>query len=126
VRLLLDTHALVWWLNDPAKLSARAAAAVSEPGNEILVSAVSCYEIELKRLRSEELQRVPESLEQAVQDEGFTWLSVGPRHMVEAGRLPLLHRDPWDRILVAQTKIERATLVTMDSWLAPYGVRTLW
>ena len=126
MKLLLDTHALIWVLNGSDKLSTRADDALGDFENEVWVSAVSGYEIEFKRSRSAELAALPADIEDAARETGFNWLAVEARHAVSAGRLPILHRDPFDRILVAQALGENATLVTCDPWIAPYGVPTLW
>lgn len=126
MKLLLDTHVLVWWWNDPARLSKAAHAAIGKESNQVLISAGSCYEIDYKRDKSDELNRLPRSLEDAVLTEGFEWLAITPRHATEAACLPRHHRDPWDRLLVGQARIERAVLVTADSWISAYGVQTLW
>ena len=126
MRLLLDTHAVIWWLVYPERLSLAARDAIGDQDNEILVSAVTGYEIELKRSRDPSLSAVPWQLEESVLAQRFSWLPILPAHSIQAGRLPLNHRDPWDRVLVAQAQVEDAILVTADGWMASYGVRTLW
>lgn len=126
MKLLLDTHALIWALADEEQLSRRAAAAIADPENEVWASAVSGYEIEFKRPRSAELSRLPAALEDAVAALGLRWMDISPRHTISAGRLPLLHRDPFDRLLIAQALGENAALVTRDPWITPYGVPTFW
>jgi PIN domain nuclease of toxin-antitoxin system len=126
VKLLLDTHALVWWFTSPERLSARAMAAISDPANEIVVSAASAYEVEYKRDRDAVLSQVPERLTSAVADQGFLWAPITPEAAVAAARLAPHHRDPWDRIIVAQALAHEAVLVTADRMLAAYGVPVLW
>jgi PIN domain nuclease of toxin-antitoxin system len=94
--------------------------------NAVLVSAASAYEIEIKRSRDATLARIPEMLHEAVLDAGFAWLAIEAEHGVAAAKLPLYHRDPWDRILVAQAASEQAQLVTCDRQLTAYEVATLW
>lgn len=126
MKLLLDTHTIVWWLCDPASLSRRAFAAISDDANEVIVSAACGYEIEIKRERDPLLSTVPEDLRQAVFEQDFEWLPITAEHAIVAGRLPRHHGDPWDRMLIAQAMVERATLVTCDGRLKPYAVTTLW
>ena len=126
MNLLIDSHVLIWWLVDPELLSRPARSAIEDPLNAIYVSAVTGYEIELKRSRDRLLGLLPHDLEQVVLDEGFMWISVTPGDAITAGRLPLHHRDPWDRLLVAQAMRTRLVLVSADEGLAPYGVRLIW
>ena len=126
MKLLLDTHAIVWWLAAPAKLSTLALAAISDEDNDILVSAACGYEIEIKRDRDETLRNVPEPLRAAVVEQGFGWLPISAEQAIAAARLPLHHRDPWDRILIAQAFEEGAQLVSCDARMAAYGVPILW
>ena len=126
MRLLIDTHALVWWLTFPDRLSRIAHGAIEDRENEVLVSAVSAYEIEYKRRRSTELGRVPADLREEIVRSQFAWLTFDERHAVVAGRLPRLHGDPFDRILAAQALEEDLTLVTCDRAIAAYGPPVLW
>jgi PIN domain nuclease of toxin-antitoxin system len=124
--LLLDTHVLVWALTSTAKLSRRAADGLTNEANRVLVSAVSAYEIEFKRDRSEELGRAPPDLIETTQSMGFEWIDLTPGHCLAAGRLPRLHGDPFDRLLAAQALAENVSLVTADRQIRAYGVPTLW
>lgn len=126
MRLLIDTHVLIWWLTDPARLSAKCLDVLGAQDVEVLVSAVSAYEIEFKRPVDALLQRMPQALEEAVLAEGFGWRAIDPRDAMAAGRLPRLHRDPWDRLLIAQAKVSDLPIVTKDEAFAAYGVPTLW
>lgn len=126
MKLLLDTHALIWALARSSRLPDRVAVLLRDRSNEIWVSAVSGYEIEFKRPRSPEIASLPSDIEGAASDIGFQWLSVQAKHAIGAGQLPTLHRDPFDRLLIAQAFTESASLVTRDPWIAPYGVPTLW
>jgi PIN domain nuclease of toxin-antitoxin system len=125
VKLLLDTHAFVWSALAPERLSARVTSALQDLGNQVLVSAASVYEIDYKRSFDAALQRMPLDLNDAVATQGFTWLDVSWRQMRQAARLPLHHRDPWDRILIGQALLEDAILVTADRRIALYGLPTL-
>lgn len=126
MKLLLDTHAIVWWLCEPGMLSRAAYSAIGDDANEVLVSAACGYEIEIKRRRDVTLQGVPEPLHETVLAQGFGWLSISAEDAIAAARLPLHHRDPWDRILVTQAAQQSATLVTRDPFVAAYGLPTLW
>ncbi len=126
MNILIDTHILIWWWTDPDQLSRRAYNAVADDDNEVFVSAVSAYEIELKRPVDKLLQALPMNLEHAVAAEDFLWRPIAVGHAVVAGRLPRHHRDPWDRLIVAQALQDGWPLVTADSELAAYGVSVIW
>ncbi len=123
VRLLLDTHTFVWWLSDVTRLTDGASAAITNPRNDVFVSAVTGWEIAVKRQRGQ--LKVPASLSAVVEAEGFTHLPLTFRHAEHAGGLPMHHRDPFDRFLVAQAQIEGLTLVTRDWWIRQYEVKVL-
>jgi PIN domain nuclease of toxin-antitoxin system len=127
MRLLLDTHALVWWLTSSRTLSDRVRAVLhAVDDHEIMVSAVTSYEIEFKRARDAVLSSVPERLTSTVAEQGFEWAPVTPADAADAARLPLHHRDPWDRIIIAQAFSREATIVTADRMIAAYGVPVMW
>lgn len=126
MRLLLDTHVLIWSLIDRSRLSARALDAISDKTNEVLTSAVAAYEIEYKRSRDAELQRIAHDLGIVVKAQGFAWLGISWEDARDAARLPMIHRDPWDRLLVAQAARTGARLVTRDLFVTAYDVLTLW
>lgn len=125
MRLLLDTHAFVWSVLEPERLSTEVIERLSNPLNDVLVSAACVYEIDYKRPFDAELQRMPFDLNDAVSAQSFAWLDLSWRHMREAARLPVHHRDPWDRMLIAQALLEDAVLVTADRKIALYGLPTL-
>ena len=122
-RLLLDTHALVWWLSDVTQLRKGAAAAIANRQNDVFVSAVTGWEITVKRRLG--AMKVPEHLAVVVEEEGFTHLPLTFEHAEHAGTLPMHHRDPFDRFLVAQARIEGLTLVTRDPRIRRYQVDVL-
>jgi PIN domain nuclease of toxin-antitoxin system len=126
MRLLLDTHVLVWAASAPRRLSERARDAIQDATNERLVSVLSIYEVLYKREASPDLSALPEDLRELTDPLLFSWLEVTDRHAETAARLPRLHRDPWDRIIVAQALNERLTLVTADDALSAYGAPILW
>jgi PIN domain nuclease of toxin-antitoxin system len=119
LNLLLDTHILLWWLGDSPRLSKKARRAIEE-SEAVFVSAVSAWEIELKRARG--LLRAPDNLEATLRARDLQTLSLTVPHAIAAGRLPLYHRDPFDRMLVAQASLESLTLLTADKQQAAYGI----
>lgn len=119
LRLLLDTHVLLWWLADDPALS-RAAAQVIASEPLVFVSAASAWEIAIKRALGK--LEAPDDLEAAVDASGFVELPIRFDHAVLAGALPRHHDDPFDRMLVAQARCESLTLVTADPRLARYRV----
>lgn len=126
MKLLLDTHALVWAAVAPEKLSVRVRDLLHDLDNDIVVSAACAYEIEFKRDRDASLLGMPLDLERAVIERGFGWLEITPSHAAAAGRLPRLHGDPFDRILVAQALLDGLPLVSIDEKLPAYGVAVIW
>ncbi|HWU13687.1 MAG TPA: type II toxin-antitoxin system VapC family toxin [Caulobacter sp.] len=126
MKLLLDTHALIWALAQSHGLPSRLAALLRDGGNDVLVSVACAYEIEFKRSRSPEIQLLPAEIEDAVRALDFAWLPVEARHAVAARRVPPQHGDPFDRLIAAQGLVENATVITRDPQLVAYGVPTLW
>jgi PIN domain nuclease of toxin-antitoxin system len=123
-RLLVDTHALLWWLDDAPALSAPARAAIADPGFEALVSIASLWEIAIKRSLGK--LDVPDDLPEQIADAGFAWLPVGADHAWAVRDLPPHHRDPFDRLLATQALAERVPIVTRDERFAAYGVEIRW
>lgn len=121
MRLLLDTNALIWALAD--QLLGAARDAVTDGGNWVAVSAVSAWEIEIKRSRR--ALDVPDDLVEALAVTGFHPLGVTIEHGIAAGKLPPHHRDPFDRMLVAQAQLEGLTIVTRDRRITRYQVAIL-
>jgi len=128
VRLLLDTHALLWWLFDDPKLSSAARSAIVSPANEIMVSAASAWEIATKhRLgRLPEAGDVPVRLPYYLRRARFAVLAISLEHAQAAGALPGPHKDPFDRMLVAQARIEDLAVATVDRAFRDYGVAVIW
>ena len=128
MRLLLDTHALLWWLLDDPRLSRPAVAAIDSPDSRALVSAVSVFEIATKH----RLGKLPLPLAMAadiagaVEEQGFETLPLDPRTAEQAGRLPGPHRDPFDRLLIAQAMGGDLVLISNEVAFDRYGVRRLW
>lgn len=123
MNLLLDTHVVLWWLADAPELSAGARDAIAERSNVVHVSAVTAWEIVVKRALGK--LEIPDRWEQAIERERFSTLAVTWRHALRVGELPDIHRDPFDRLLVAQALVEDLTLVSRDAILDRYGIPTL-
>ncbi len=118
MRLLLDTHAFLWWCSDDRRLGAAERAAIREPANDVYLSAASVWEIVVKQGLGR--LRVPEPVSQAALRLGFQPLPISFEHAEETGALPPVHRDPFDRLLVAQARVEGLTLITHDPSLRAY------
>ena len=125
MRLLLDTHALVWWLMDAPALSAKARAAIGDVTNEVWASAVAGYELANEQRLGKLQPPIAEELISMVRRAGLPVLAVTLEHAVAAGALPGPHRDPWDRLLMAQVLSDRMRLVTCDPVFTDYAVPTL-
>jgi PIN domain nuclease of toxin-antitoxin system len=128
VRLLLDTHALLWWLNDNDSLPQTAREVIGRHGNEVLVSAASAWEIATKvRLgRLESGADLARDFAGHLSRARFGQLGVSVEHGVRGGLLPGPHRDPFDRMLIAQAQAENLPIVSDDTAFDGYGVRRLW
>jgi PIN domain nuclease of toxin-antitoxin system len=128
VRLLIDTHALLWWLSDDPSLSRAARKVMAETSNVLLVSAASAWEIATKV----RLGRLPGAEELAADfqgfmlREGFTTLDITADHAIRAGLLPGPHKDPFDRMLISQAQAENVPIVTNERSFETYGVRRVW
>lgn len=128
MRLLLDTHALLWWWNDDAQLSDTARRALADAQNEVFISAASAWEIATKQ-RIGKLPTWPwpaGGFDTLVAAEGFVGLPVHARHAGQAGALDWSHRNPFDRLLAAQAMLEGPTLVSRDAIFADRPVSVLW
>jgi PIN domain nuclease of toxin-antitoxin system len=123
VRLLLDTHVLLWALEAPASLRDETRGAIENPRNPVLVSTASAWEIGVKI--SVGKLHAPLDLVAQLREKRFTALPVTVEHGLRVGELPLLHKDPFDRLLVAQAQLEGLTIVTRDPRIAAYDVETL-
>ena len=123
MRLLLDTHILLHVLTEPERLARKRSESIENPANAVFVSAVSIAEIAIKVSIGK--LRVDVDLLSAVEDAGFEWLDFSPREALQLAKLPLHHRDPFDRMLVVQSQANDLALVTDDSKLADYDCRIL-
>ncbi len=122
--LLLDTHVLLWWRGDYQRISARAREAIADPDHLLLFSAASIWEMAIKQAAGK--LRMPPNLLDTLGDRGFAELAMSSHQGLIAGALPPHHRDPFDRMLVAQAQSEKLTLVTDDARIGAYDVPVLW
>lgn len=124
MKLLLDTHAALWWLSGDERFGEQAAHHLTDEKNQVLLSAAVVWEVAIKR----SLGRLdaPEDLAPALLDAGVQALAVTVDHAAAVEHLPWHHRDPFDRMLVAQASIEGAAIVSRDASLRPYGVALIW
>jgi PIN domain nuclease of toxin-antitoxin system len=121
VRLLLDTHALLWWVSDDARLGQFARALIADPANDVLVSFVSLWEIQVKVRAGKLLAELADILRE-IEAQAFTLLPIVQSHLLHLGKLPVHHRDPFDHLLIAQAIVEGATFVSEDRHVPNYGV----
>lgn len=128
MRLLLDTHALLWWLEGNPALSSRAHQAMTDDRNVVMVSAASAWEIATKsRLgRLPFAKLVADDLSKYLKAQGFEEMPVTIPHAQRAGGLPEIHRDPFDRMLIAQALLEGSALVSNEALFDRYGVERVW
>ena len=126
--VLLDTHALLWWLYGDRRVSRRARALLSEPGNTVLVSSASAWEVATKH----RLGKLPSvsafvtDMPHWIREARLTELPISLEHAQRAGSLPGAHRDPFDRMIAAQSLIEQVPVISRDSSLDDFGVERIW
>ncbi len=118
MKLLLDTHVYLWSRTEPSRLSAKERAAIRDPGNELLLSVASAWEIEIKRSIGKLV--APDDWMDRTAEFGVRWLPVRAEHVRTLRLLPPIHRDPFDRILVAQSRVENLRLLTHDPLVLRY------
>jgi PIN domain nuclease of toxin-antitoxin system len=123
LKLLLDSHAILWWVRDDRRLGREARRAIAG-ADVVWVSTVSGWELAIKVAKGR--LRILESLRATIVADRFTELPLTLRHTEELERLPAHHRDPHDRLLIAQARVESATIVTHDRAFEAYGVPVLW
>ncbi|MCG3198933.1 MAG: type II toxin-antitoxin system VapC family toxin [Candidatus Omnitrophica bacterium] len=123
MRLLLDTHVLLWSLFDESLLSPATIRLLKDPDSLVMVSAVSAWEISIKQSIGK--LRIPQHWYEVVEEIGYTPLTIRVDHALEVGNLPNLHKDPFDRMLVAQARVEGLKIVTRDERLRRYSVDIL-
>ncbi len=128
MNLLLDTHALIWWLAGDDALGTEARALIEDENNQVFVSAASAMEISTKH----RLGKLPEAgllatnLAQFLSDQGFVEMPISIAHAVLAGNLQITHKDPFDRFLIAQSLIENCPLVSNEALFDSFGVNRIW
>lgn len=121
MKLLLDTHLLLWAAGTPDRLSAKARKLIGDPANELLFSAAKMWEVAIKRsLGRKDFTIDTRLLRRGLLDNGYTELPITSNHVVAVESLPPIHKDPFDRILMAQATVEGITLLTSDSQLGQY------
>ncbi|TAM99673.1 MAG: type II toxin-antitoxin system VapC family toxin [Rhizobiaceae bacterium] len=128
MRLLLDTHALFWWLYFPEFLPAKVSGILSDPDVRVFASAVSAYEMSYKHHRGcwPEVEPLVGAFEEVVTGEGFDLLPLSATHAIRAGAYSPEHRDPFDRMLAAQAVLEGLTLVSKDGAMREMGAEVVW
>jgi PIN domain nuclease of toxin-antitoxin system len=123
MRILPDSHALLWWAQDSERLSKRARGLLNDDGNQMLFSAVATWEIYVKHAIGK-LKHLGDF--DLIEETSPTLLPITHAHALAAAGLPYHHRDPFDRLLIAQAQIEDAVILTADREFAAYDVRTVW
>ena len=128
MRLLLDTHALIWWLAGDEKLSLRARGAIADEANTVAVSAASAMEVATKHRigKLPDAALLAQDFESIVADQGFSELSISVRHARLAGEMGIAHKDPFDRLLIAQALAEDMVLVSNEARFDDSAVKRLW
>lgn len=120
MKLLLDTHVLLWWLDDPKRLSPEALAAIRDEDNAVFVSAAVVWEIVIKKALDK--LSAPDNLAEVISQSRFDPLAITIEHALALEKLPMHHRDPFDRILIAQATVDGLTLVNRDREISKYAV----
>jgi PIN domain nuclease of toxin-antitoxin system len=127
MKLVLDTHAFIWWDSDPAQLSAVALAALRDPTNDVFLSVACVWEMVIKAQLGKLTLRLPlVDIVSQQRANGLRVLSVSLEHVLAVEGLPPVHKDPFDRLLIAQANVEGAELVSADQLIRQYQVRIVW
>lgn len=129
MKILLDSHVFLWWVSEGGRqLTAKAVELIEDPAIEVYVSAVTGFEVAWKAARGRlELPAPADTfVPSRVRRHGFIGMSIELGHALRAGTLPPIHRDPWDRLLVAQAQIEAMPIVTADPLIGQYDVDVVW
>ena len=128
MRALFDTHALIWWFSDDSSLSPMVREIIANTENTLLVSAATAWEIAIKHQLGK-IRKVADLVSDfsgRIEREGFQLLPISAEHGIRAGLLPGLHKDPFDRMLIAQAQAENVPVLSNDAVFESYGVRRLW
>jgi len=123
MNLLLDTHVLLWWLDDPLEMDGRARKSIADGNNVVFISAAVIWEIRIKQALGKLI--IQPDFQKVLEQEPFDTMPITIEHAHKVGDLPAYHRDPFDRMLVAQATVEKLTLVTHDHYLKKYGIQIL-
>ena len=127
MKLLVDTHTTLWWLDSPKRLGSKRFELVADPNNEVLISPVVPWEFELKAIK---FKTTPHALVSdflnVVRRQGFTAIPIDPLHAIRSGLLPFHHRDPFDRLLAAQSLELDVPLISVDAIFDRYGIARIW
>ena len=128
MRLLLDTHTFIWWDSEPSRLSQQALAAIGNSNNTLLLSVVSVWEMQIKSQLGKLQFNLPlaEVIESQCQTNQIEILPITLSHVLEINQLPNHHKDPFDRLLIAQSIVEQATLVSGDPIISQYSIQIIW
>ena len=124
MNLLLDTHVLLWWLDDNPDLSLRARTVIADGNNLAFVSAAVIWEIQIKHALGK--LKIPKNFRNVLDQQGFELLDITVEHAYAVGKLPLYHRDPFDRIIVAHSKLKDYTLISKDKKINKNYFRTIY
>jgi PIN domain nuclease of toxin-antitoxin system len=124
MRLMLDTHVLLWWLQDNARLGLRARSLIADTGSEVLVSIATPWEIAVKQ-RVGKVDDSGAAVMNALLEDGMAIVDLRPAHLQVLEAMPLLHRDPFDHLIIAQALAEQAIVITDDAKFPDYGVRCI-
>jgi PIN domain nuclease of toxin-antitoxin system len=123
MKYLLDTHVVLWWLEDPKKINIKARKIISDKKNEIVISSVSFWEMAIKKGLNR--LKLPSNILEILSAENFKFLSIQPEEALSVSDLPLIHADPFDRMLIIQAKLNDMVLITRDEKIAEYPVVTI-
>ena len=124
MKLLLDTHVLLWWLDDSLRLPRQLRELIADPERTVFISTAVTWEIRIKQKIGK--LDLPDQFDAALDAADFHWLPISRAHADATSHLPFHHRDPFDRMLIAQARCEDLTLLTVDERLAAYGKNVLW
>jgi len=128
MKVLLDTHTFLWFVLGDAQLSARAKATIEDLGNEKLLSPASYWEIAIKISLGKYTLSMPyeEFIEKGINENGFVVVPIEPKHTAVVATLPFYHRDPFDRLIIAQAMVEATTIVSVDTVFDAYPITRVW
>ena len=126
--LLFDTHSFIWWADEPAKLSPAALAALEDEDNRLYLSDASIWEMQIKVQLGKIILKLPlpDLIESQKRDNDVEILHITTEHILALDKLPFHHKDPFDRLLIAQSIVEGLTIVTLDSEFSAYPAKLLW